>query len=249
MIDNPFFILGSVRSGTTLLRDLLRQHPKLICPEETHFFRWADPFGTRPYKANYARKALFQEHRELDGVDDFDFFYTLRESDNRRTLQDHYMRLYQEANNAEGKRWFDKTPQNVYGLMLLSGLYPKAVFVHVHRHPYNVVASLRTGKVIRQQELSAAINFWLESAIILREYKQAFPERLLEIAYNELTSKPLETVNHILDFVGEPALDAIQGDVHEERDRFRELLTDQELAQIDQQCGALMKHYGYGEKD
>ena len=37
--DRPLFIIGSVRSGTTLTRDLLRRVPDFICPEETHFFR------------------------------------------------------------------------------------------------------------------------------------------------------------------------------------------------------------------
>ena len=42
----PFFVLGCVRSGTTMLRDALRMHPHLACPEETHFFRWGEPFGS-----------------------------------------------------------------------------------------------------------------------------------------------------------------------------------------------------------
>ena len=42
----PFFLVGCVRSGTTLLRNLLRQHPNLESPEETHFFRWPHSFGT-----------------------------------------------------------------------------------------------------------------------------------------------------------------------------------------------------------
>ena len=31
--DQPLFIIGSVRSGTTLTRDLLRRVPNFICPE------------------------------------------------------------------------------------------------------------------------------------------------------------------------------------------------------------------------
>ena len=44
--DQPLFIIGSVRSGTTLTRYLLRRVPNFICPEETHFFRWAEPVRT-----------------------------------------------------------------------------------------------------------------------------------------------------------------------------------------------------------
>ena len=39
---------SSGRSGpaTTLTRDLLRRVPNFICPEETHFFRWSEPYRT-----------------------------------------------------------------------------------------------------------------------------------------------------------------------------------------------------------
>ncbi|HHX90266.1 MAG TPA: sulfotransferase, partial [Paracoccus sp.] len=42
----PLFILGCVRSGTTLVRNLLRRVPDTICPEETHYFRYGEPFRT-----------------------------------------------------------------------------------------------------------------------------------------------------------------------------------------------------------
>ena len=44
--QQPLFIVGSMRSGSTWLRDLLRRIPNFICPEETHFMRWAEPFRT-----------------------------------------------------------------------------------------------------------------------------------------------------------------------------------------------------------
>ncbi|HNE26739.1 MAG TPA: sulfotransferase, partial [Pseudomonadales bacterium] len=64
-LDNtPFFILGCVRSGTTLLRDILRIHPRLESPEETHFFRWADPYASPRYERNYVGVKLFKNHRD-----------------------------------------------------------------------------------------------------------------------------------------------------------------------------------------
>ena len=71
MNNDPFFILGAPRSGTTLLRDFLRLHPRLACPEETHIFRWGDPFGTHMYERHYKGSQLFRKHREMDGVDNF----------------------------------------------------------------------------------------------------------------------------------------------------------------------------------
>lgn len=243
----PFFIVGCVRSGTTLLRDLLKQHPNLNCPEETHFFRWSDPFGTKAYEKNYTSKELFKQHRMFDSVDNFGFFYTLQKGGNRKELMHHYMRLFLEANEGEGGRWFDKTPQNVYGLLLISGMYPEAKFIHVHRHPYNVITSLKKGRVLKQQELRGAINFWVESLTILKEYKRGFPHRLLEVSYEKLTSETTESVKQILNFIGEPqfdpALDTLP--VYPEKNLFQEALSEEDIALIDEQCEDLMKHYGY----
>ncbi|MBL4820301.1 MAG: sulfotransferase [Gammaproteobacteria bacterium] len=245
--SNPFFILGCVRSGTTLLRDLLQQHENLCCPQETHFFRWADPFGTNKYASNYRGKALFKEHREADGIDNFSFFYTLNHGANRKYLMDHYMHLFLEANNKAGKRWFDKSPQNVYGLMLLSGMYPQAKFIHVHRHPYNVIASLKIGKVLKQQQLTGAINFWVESLTILSEYKKGFPHRILELSYGNLTKDTLNTINEILLFLNEKSIKAgsIKIKVHGEKNQYLDVLTNEEMAIIDDYCGDLMDQYGY----
>ena len=88
--NTPFFLVGCVRSGTTLLRDLLRAHPRLECPEETHFFRWADPFGSARYRRMYVNSGLMKRHRELDGVDEYTFRYTLNVAKNRREMMEAY---------------------------------------------------------------------------------------------------------------------------------------------------------------
>ncbi|MCG8413894.1 MAG: sulfotransferase [Pseudomonadales bacterium] len=243
----PFFILGSVRSGTTLLRDLLKQHPNLDCPEETHFFRWSEPFGTEAYEKNYARKALFKKHRQLDGVENFDFFYTMQNASDRRELMDHYARLFLEAKGKGAARWFDKTPQNVYGILLISAAYPEAKFVHIHRHPYNVVASLKAGRMLNSQEIRGAVNFWTESLSIVQQFKQGFPDRMIEIAYENLVEQPQQTINQLLDYLDEKSLelDLDSLPIHEEKNRYKELLSLDDLEAIHKQCGDLMKVYGY----
>ncbi|MEO8322834.1 MAG: sulfotransferase, partial [Actinomycetota bacterium] len=37
MDDTPFFIVGSARSGTTLLRMMLNAHPEVALPPESRF--------------------------------------------------------------------------------------------------------------------------------------------------------------------------------------------------------------------
>ncbi|MCB1617022.1 MAG: sulfotransferase, partial [Pseudomonadales bacterium] len=139
-VDNtPFFILGCVRSGTTMLRDILKEHPRLECPEETHFFRWADPYGSPRYERHYLTQ-IFKDHRKLDKITNKKFHAMKDFSQNRKEISDGYGRAYLDAMNNPKGRWFDKTPQNIYGITMINYYYPTAKFIHIYRNPLNVVA-------------------------------------------------------------------------------------------------------------
>lgn len=247
MNNAPFFILGSVRSGTTLLRNILRLHPRLECPEETHFFRWSYPLGTKRYENSYAGTKLFREHREMDGVEHFDFFVVLKEFDDRKAVMDWYGNEILRRNENPDGRWFDKTPQNVYGILLISEFYPDAKFIHIHRHPLNVVASVMKGVVMPESELRGAINYWVESMAIMNQYKKLAPDRLLEVEYESLVCSPREDIERILGFLGEDSSTFPYRRVktHAEKNKYRKVLT---LDQVDEVMARTEKYrelYGY----
>ena len=122
--QSVFFILGSVRSGTTLLRDILKSHPNLICPEETHIFRWAEPFNSNDYThVNKIADTLIL-HRKIDGVDESQFVEILENSTDRKDFMQNYFELFRKAQSNTNSRCFDKTPQNVYGLPLIKAYFP-----------------------------------------------------------------------------------------------------------------------------
>ncbi|MED5314985.1 MAG: sulfotransferase [Pseudomonadota bacterium] len=243
----PFFVVGCVRSGTTLLRDLLRQHPNVDSPEETHLFRWPHPFGTVDFTHIQEHNETLRAHREIDGVDEQQFLSLLADANSRRDMQDRYAKLFLAAKASRASRWFDKTPQNIYGILLLSAVYPDAKFVHIVRHPLNVVSSLRAGKVMGPHTIQAGINTWLEAVSIAAEFQSAWPDRIHTLTYEELTTSPESVLFALLDFLGETApsnpFDVRQ--VHPERNLHEELLSDAERAMIRGQLAAEMAHYGY----
>ena len=65
----PFFIVGSPRSGTTILRNYIKSRTDLICPEETFYYRWTFPFGSNEY-FNKLNSPLQRKHREIDEIDE-----------------------------------------------------------------------------------------------------------------------------------------------------------------------------------
>ncbi|HSI47154.1 MAG TPA: sulfotransferase [Ideonella sp.] len=243
----PFFILGCVRSGTTLLRNLLRQHPHLACPEETHFFRWAEPFGGSAFGRMQRNNEVLQRHRQIDGISEEEFEQILEHAHSRADLCERYMQIYVARNKPAASRWFDKTPQNVYGAALIASSMPSVRFVHIVRNPVNVVASLRIGAVIKVKRLMGACNYWTEAIEIISLLRQACPERLLELRYEDLTTQPEAALKRVLDFVGEPfdpawfAGTALKLSSHQDSD----VLNDAELLRVRNRCSAGMRHYGY----
>ncbi len=247
--NTPFFILGCVRSGTTLLRDILKLHPRLESPEETHFFRWADPYASPRYERNYLGVKLFKNHQEIDGVSERDFNLSLSIARSRRELSDFYGKFFLQAKDNVDGRWFDKTPQNIYGILLLGYQYPDAKFLHIYRNPLNVVSSLKEGRVMAKHEIKGGINYWLESMIMINEYKKmpGGKDRFLEIKYEDLVADPKPEVGRMLEFVNEnPALiDYTKISTHKEKDKYKKILSESEIAYIKQLCEPFYSQYGY----
>lgn len=242
----PFFILGCVRSGTTMLRDFLRLHPNLCSPEETHFFRTASPYGSVE-NTNFLRNSpVLAIHRQMDGISEEEFRLMLRTCTSRAALQRKYMQTFAERNKPAATRWFDKTPQNVYGLMMIRQAFPGAKYIHIVRNPFNVVASLREGKIMKIDSLVGACNSWNEALDILNAARPSLGKRLLEIKYEEVVKNPHESLREILDFLGEEPAESyfrhIRTTVRKYPDDY---FSTEELKRIQKLCGHWLDVYGF----
>jgi hypothetical protein len=246
--DRPLFILGCVRSGTTLTRDLLRRVPGVIIPEETHFFRWSEPFRTPQSRLTLRNNAVLKTHRGLDGVPEDAFRTMLTSSRSRKELQRRYVTACAQAKGISGPyRWCDKTPQNVYGAALIVQDMPKAKLLHVVRNPLNVVASLKLGRQLKVADIHAACNYWCEAVMIMRTIHRAYPGRVMDLRYETLIADVPATMAGILEFADLPASPGVfsRKDAHEERHLWRSALDAEDLRRIIRRCGGLARHFGY----
>lgn len=246
--ERPLFIVGSVRSGTTLTRDLLRRVPNFICPEETHFFRWAEPYRTPHGLHPYRNNALLRKHRSMDGVTEAEFETILQSSRSKAELQRRYVAAYARSKDITGPyRWFDKTPQNVYGVPLIAQQMPAARFLFLVRNPLNVVASMKLGRQVKISDLHGACNYWLEAAQIMATVMAAYPERVLQMRYEDLIADVPSGMAKIL---AHAAVDAPpdlfrKRDAHPERNLWRTALGPDEAGEISERCAFFAKHFGY----
>ncbi len=245
----PFFIAGCVRSGTTMLRKVLTQHPRLECPEETHFFRWADPFGSDRYTMVYNRNKLITMQQEMDGFDKEEFLKIYESSTNRRELMDRYMEMYLQKQGNPAGRWFDKTPQHVYGLFLIKKSYPDARVIHIHRNPLNVVASLLRGAVMPKQTLVGAVNYWNESATLIEAFRELYPGDIMDLPYEAFCRNPADHLRRILAFIEEDDTEFgfDLASVHPEKNAYRKVLGGDQRRFVREACAEFMEKLGYSE--
>ena len=238
----PFFIVGCVRSGTTMLRNILRTHPDLVAPEETHFYRWSMPFGSGGFIPKVVKNKTLQRHRKIDGVKEVEFLKILRESNSRRQLMVRYMKLFTEKSKKKEAIWFDKTPQNIYGLSLLFSDFPNSKYIFPVRNPLNVVSSLKEGKVMKEN-LKGAINFWVEAMQISSLFPRLSKKNFYVFNYEDLTSNPKEELKKIGDFLGIDS-NKIQYDLNDilpEKNKYLKVLNANEAKTIARNCLPIVK--------
>ncbi|MGH8551169.1 MAG: sulfotransferase family protein, partial [Methylococcales bacterium] len=137
--------------------------------------------------------------------------------------------------------------QNVYGMLLISAMYPGVKFIHIHRNPLNVVASLLDGKVMRPHTLKGSVNYWNEAMQIINKFKEAWPEQVFELSYEALTSNLETNIQKALSFLDEdPSRIELAPDmVHLEQNKYLTHIGKQDVEYIRQHCGLFMTQYGY----
>lgn len=245
--NSPFFILGCVRSGTTVFRNVLKLHPRLIAPEETHVFRWGEPFATPDFNHLYKSAETLQLHRSMDGIDEQSFEEILSKSLHKGDFLTRYFEAFKANHDALNLRCFDKTPQNVYGLPLLKSYFPKAKIIHIIRNPLSVIASVKRGRSIGPMSVRAGLNYWMESKRIIDVLKPLWAVDLFELQYESFSQNPLPITNEVLSFLGEEELPETTdlSFVHPAVLDYEQHLSVAEIALIKNELAEPMDELGY----
>jgi len=241
------FIVGSVLSGTTLLRNILRQHSNLICPEETHIFRWETPFATEEYTDIYQNAETLKLHRKMDGVSENKFNEILNTSCDRKSFMQNYVSAFKQVHNHSTSRCFDKSPQNVYGMALIKAYFPNAKFIHIIRNPLNVAASIKRGHPGLSGNILGSINYWKESVMIVNTLKKVWHDDIYELKYEGLCKNPKNEIIKLIDFIEDQQenMDDAIGQIYQSVDTYQDVLDSSEINLLKIQLGELMNKYGY----
>jgi hypothetical protein len=197
--DTPFFIVGVPRSGTTLLRQLLRGHPRLAVPPESHFV----PAALRAADGAAALQVVLgSEHFAEWSIDPAAVTEQAHATDMSPAA---VVRSAFEAYAAaqDRPRWGDKTPAYLMHLPLLAQAFPGARFVHLVRDGREVAVSWRDAWWGPDDVLLAA-HQWRR----MINRSAADSERLpagsrIQVRYDALVTDPKAELTRILAFLGE----------------------------------------------
>lgn len=188
MPDSPVFVVGTMRSGSTLFRLVLDAHPNIAISEETGFMGGLAAAKQIP---NWARGRNWFER----------LGYTEEEFDAR--LREFYAGMFQRHARSQGKsRWGEKTPFHSRHIAQMAAVFPDAVFVAIVRHPGAVAHSL-VEKF--HYDMSDAVTYWdATNKEILRRGLELADDRFALLRYEDLVEHPEETLRELVDFLGEP---------------------------------------------
>jgi len=216
-INKPIFIVGSPRSGTSILAWCLGQHPNIFPVPESN---WMGEFAVNiasSYQIGTAR-----DNRTILSAMDIsrdEFFANFGQTINdlilahRKALErkrDLEGTLKRKHSTSEQKaRWVDGTPEYSLHIHGLRKLFPGALFIHIVRDVESVVRSMLNFHRVAGTQLvaneEATYKYWLRMVNACLKAEQAYGPRVIyRLQYSALIDNPEAAIRSLLDFVGEP---------------------------------------------
>jgi tetratricopeptide (TPR) repeat protein len=180
----PVLIVGMIRSGTTLLDQILIRHPEVASAGELNYWTGPGP-GT-----------LMREL--LSGKID---------RSKATSVCSEYRLLLRKFGPAH-ERVIDKMPMNFLGLGLIHLLFPKARIIHTRRNPLDTCLSIyvtdlgwpRANFAVSRRNIAF---MYRQYARLMEHWRLVLPpDRFLEVDYEELVADQEREVKRVVKFLG-----------------------------------------------
>lgn len=204
--NTKIFLTGTMRTGGSLLINLLSVHPDIVILNgRVHFFRFIhkryEPLNPRNVERMIQYQKLRLRHRmnlELDVDAIFD-----RIAGSEIT----YPALY----DAMMEYFLNKTPKTIWGeysalawrhVPHFLKFFPGAKVVHIYRNPAGVLSSWKKLSSIPNNAYLNAIFNWIDSTNYVSEYSETLPkDKYFPIKYEEIHADPERIVRSLCDFL------------------------------------------------
>lgn len=187
--ERPIFVIGMVRSGTTLVEQILASHSHVFGAGEL-----SEIVG------------LVSDLPHVLGSKE-PYPGCVRQLDARiiRAAAQHYIRTLEDHDD-RALRVVDKLPTNFLHLGFITTLFPRAHIVHCRRAPLDVCVSIYFQRFARGHayayDLDDIAAYYAEYERLMRHWKKVLPVEILEVQYERLLDAQESESRRLLSFCG-----------------------------------------------
>jgi tetratricopeptide (TPR) repeat protein len=192
--DQPVFIIGMPRSGTTLLEHILHAHPDVAGIGE-----------------DMKMTELLQEYSWLPDIHNVP--YPLRHPASRaylspQAIAQEYLSFMKKSGN-DAPRIVSKSIGNRLWAGMIGTLFPRARFIHIHRDPVDTCLSCFTTNFIGNAQgytydLAELGAHYIAHEKLAAHWASVMPGRVLSVAYEDIVADTEGQARRIIDFLGLP---------------------------------------------
>jgi glycosyltransferase involved in cell wall biosynthesis/LPS sulfotransferase NodH len=210
----PVFVLGSPRSGTTLLYHMLLSAGNFVVYRaESQVFNLLEPrFGDLHAAGNRRRLLRAWKKSSLFTKTGLDFSQVEQEVMADCQNGGDFLRIVMDAMARQQgmERWAETTPDHILTLPRIKQTIPEALVIHIIRDGRDVALSMEKQQWIRPfpwdrgKELQAAAIYWEWMVNEGRRQGRALGADYKEIRYETLVADPQATLSEIGEFIGQP---------------------------------------------
>lgn len=200
--EEPVFIIGMPRSGTSLTEQILASHPSVSGAGEVIF--WERAF-----------ELVSKEHLESPGPLGAQGLNASMPTaapqanppPRPKLAQDYLQRLHERAPRA--LRITDKMPANFFYAGLIHSVFPQARIIHMQRHPLDTCLSIYFQSFFDPtpyaNDLNHLAHFYRQYLRIMDHWRSVLPSHaLLEVPYEGLVQDLELWTRRMLEFIGLP---------------------------------------------
>lgn len=188
--EQPVFVVGMPRSGTTLTEQIIGAHPEAGGVGELKRIR-----------------TLYSGFARYDRPEDLFQVFDRVGSDKWKDVPNLYLRLINYLSPGK-KRVVDKMPHNFVMVGFIALCFPKARIVHIHRNPVdNFISAF-------QNHMSDFHGYSFDQVTYAKYYQlyerlmahwnTVLPGKIFDLSYDSLVQEPEPIVRRLIDSIGLP---------------------------------------------
>jgi hypothetical protein len=260
----PVFIVGAARSGTTILRQLIRKYFDINFGTEGKFivplYKRFKKFPKHSPTAEQVITDLLKRHCFVRWQETYGFHLDtsrLKSDLQELTCRNVVDAVFRQFTEFAGRtRWGDKNPGYTPDLPILNTIYPEAQFVHMIRDGRDVTLSLLKEPFGPRNVMQAAL-YWKKQIELARAFGATLSSQsYFELRYEDLMQQPVTEMSRLAVFlqIDDKLYDAVISRVqenikndlkHENFYKWKHAMSASEVTRFEKAAGNVLAELGY----